>query len=75
MNNTFDTDVDNYTDEELLEIIGLGNIENKEIIKVTRNKKIKVNFFFDKSTRLIECGCGGEDPHNEDLLFNPRLPS
>lgn len=33
MNNTFDTDVDNYTDEELLEIIGLGNIENKEIIK------------------------------------------
>ena len=51
------------------------SLENKEIIKVTRNKKIKVNFFFDKSTRLIECGCGGEVPHNEDLLFNPRLPS
>lgn len=33
MNNTFDTDVDNYTDEELLEIIGLGNVKDKEVIK------------------------------------------
>ena len=33
MNNSFDTDVDNYTNEELLEIIGLGNIENKDIIE------------------------------------------
>lgn len=51
------------------------SLENKEISKVTRNKKIKVNFFFDKYTKLIKFRCGGEDPHNEDLLFNPRLPS
>ena len=40
MDNNFDTDIDNYSDEELLEIIGLGNVKDKQIIK-----KDKFNYF------------------------------
>ena len=35
-----DTDIDNYSDKELLEIIGLGNVKDKQIIKKKINSII-----------------------------------
>ena len=49
---------------------------NKEINRVRRNKKININVFLVKNTRLIVFRSGGKiPPQIIILLFNPRLPS
>ena len=63
MDNNFDTDIDNYSDEELLEIIGLEDVKDKEIIEKKINSIISrlnkrgdnnfIEFFENVKNRLV----------------------
>ena len=80
-----DTNIDNYSDEELLEIIGLDGITDKKVIKnkindiISRLQKRDNNnfleFFKNVKNRLLNENDDEKDPNQADIwLANQFLP-
>jgi len=77
-NNNFDTNISNYNREELLEIIGLPNEDNKnkiknkidKLINRSSNEKQLVEFFINIKNFLLNDKSKNYNLHNNDLQNN-----
>lgn len=86
MDNSFDREIDNYTDKELLEIIGLNNVDNKNIIKKKidsiinrlhkKDDKNFLEFFENMKNRLLNENNQIKNPKNQSDIWlqNQFLP-